>query len=294
MKPEASRETDEEITLRDITKDVLSNRFYILAAMLVLGVGGLILGMVRTREYQAQIIVAPVAADSGHGSGLGALASQYGDLASLAGVSSPGTNKKNESVAVLQSELLTETYIKDQNLLPVLRTDSWLTRLQSSMGRQNKPLTLWQANQFFKKNVRTVRDDKLTGLIYVTITWKDPVLAAKWANDIVNLTNSYLRDKAIREAERNIGYLNEQAAKTNIIEARQAVFALLKDELNNEMLAKGREDYALKVIDPAFVPEKPSSFGGLVLSIFGLIIGLVLAILVILARRVFRNALSPR
>jgi uncharacterized protein involved in exopolysaccharide biosynthesis len=286
--------SEEEITLRDVTADIFSRRYYILAAMLVLGSGGLALGLIKTKEYQSQIVVAPVSADSGHSGGLGALASQYGDLASLAGVSSPGASKKNESVAVLQSELLTETYITQQNLLPVLRNESWITRVRRWMGYEPKPLTLWQANQLFKKSVRTVRDDKLTGLIYLTITWKDPVVAAKWANDIVNLTNSYLRDKAIREAERNIGYLNEQAAKTNILEARQAVFALLKDELNNEMLAKGREDYALKVIDPAFAPEKPSSFGGLVLAIFGLIIGFVLSILAILAKRVFGNALAPR
>lgn len=291
MNTTASNDTEKDITLRDLIADTVSARYYILVTMLVLAVGGFVLGLVKVKEYQAQIVVAPVASSSGSGGGIGALASQYGDLASLAGVSSPAASKKNESVAVLQSELLTETYIKDHNLLPVLHVDSWLTPIGKLIGHQRRPLTLWQANQFFKKNIRTVRDDKLTGMIFVTITWTDPAVAAQWANDLVSLTNSYLRDKAIREAERNIGYLNEQAAKTNIIEARQAVFALLKDEINNEMVAKGREDYALKVIDPAFAPEKPSSFGALVLAIFGLIIGLVLSLLGVLLRRVIRNAL---
>lgn len=291
MNATALNETEEVITLGDLLNDIRSGRYYVLAAMLTLAVGGFVLGLVKAKEYQAQIVIAPVGVDSGRSGALGALASQYGDLASLAGVSSPGASKKNESLAVLQSELLTETYIQDQDLLPVLRVDSWISHILNSVGLQSAPLTLWQANQIFKKNIRTVRDDKLTGMIFLTITWKDPVVAAKWANDLVKLTNSYLREKAIREAERHIGYLNEQAAKTNIIEARQAVFALLKDELNNEMLAKGREDYALKVIDPAFAPEKPSSFGKAVLALFGLTIGFVLSIFYILARRVFRNAL---
>jgi uncharacterized protein involved in exopolysaccharide biosynthesis len=279
-----------EITLEDLAADISSARYYIWATMLAFALAGLLLGLFREKEYEAQAVVAPAAADSGRMGGLGALASEYGDLASLAGVTSPGSSKKNETVAVLQSELLTETYIKEQNLLPVLRDDSWLSHIHILPARGNRAFTLWQANQFFEKNVRSVRDDKITGMIYLKITWKDPQLAAKWANDLVRLTNSYLRDKAIREAERNIEYLNDQASKTNILEARQAVFALLKDELNNEMVAKGREEFALRVIDPAFPPEKPSSFGARVLSIFGLFGGLMAAILVILVRRIFQNA----
>ena len=284
-------ETKDEISLRDIAADVRAARYRILGAMLLLGFAGVVTATLRDKLYESAIIVVPVASDSGHLGGLSALASQYGDIASIAGISSPASSKKNESVAVLQSELLTEAYIKTQNLLPILRDKPLLPFLDrwTSRDKDHEP-TLWKANQFFKKNVRSVIDDKSTGLITLKITWKDPHLAAKWANDLVRITNTYLRDKAIREAERNIGYLNEQASKTTILEARQAIYALLKDELDNEMLARGREEYALKVIDPAFASEKPASLGKAALGIFGLAVGFVVSLLVILVRRVVRNA----
>ncbi len=53
-------------------------------------------------------------------SALSSLATQFGGLASLAGVSVSGDSRRSESVAVLQSEALTEQYIQANNLLPVL------------------------------------------------------------------------------------------------------------------------------------------------------------------------------
>lgn len=41
-----------------------------------------------------------------------------------------------------------------------------------------------------------------------------------WQDDLVRITNDYLRDKAIEESERHISYLNEQAANTDIAQVR--------------------------------------------------------------------------
>jgi hypothetical protein len=49
-----------------------------------------------------------------------------------------------------------------------------------------------------------------------------------WANELVRMTNDYLRDQAIQESERNIAYLNDQASKTDAVGAKQAIYALPK------------------------------------------------------------------
>jgi uncharacterized protein involved in exopolysaccharide biosynthesis len=93
----------------------------------------------------------------------------------------------------------------------------------------------------------------------MTIAWTDPHIAAKWANDLVAITNDYLRKKAIEESERNIGFLNEQAAKTDVVTIKQAIYSILQSEINKEMLARGNDEYAFKILDPARAPERPST-----------------------------------
>src|SRR3954451_12790797 len=65
------------------------------------------------KEYRASILVSAVTGQSGSGQlgGLSSLLSQFGGgLSSLAGLSLSSDSKRAESVAVLQSDALTERY----------------------------------------------------------------------------------------------------------------------------------------------------------------------------------------
>jgi uncharacterized protein involved in exopolysaccharide biosynthesis len=285
------RVDDDEISFRDLLKEIWASKLLLCGLVAVCTLAGGALSFATEEEYEASVGLLPVTDDNtGRGGGLSALASQYGGLASLAGISLLGgaSGKKDEAIAVLQSELLTERYIQDNNLLPVLYAKKWDAGAQKwRVADPQKIPTLWKANREFRK-IRSIVDDKKSSMVVMKITWKDPKQAAQWANDLVRITNSYLRDKAIQEAERNISYLNEQALKTTVVEAQKSIFSLLETEINKEMLARGREEYALKVVDPAFVPEKPSSAGPVLLALLGFGLGCTAAVLVAFARLVFR------
>ena len=206
-------------------------------------------------------------------------------------MNSSASEAKAEAIATLQSEALTERYITENNLLPILYRRKWDAAAQA--WKTNDPderPTLWKANQYFDKHVRTVELNGKTGLITMTITWKDPKLAAQWANDLVKLTNQYMRDKAIREAERNIAYLQEQASKDNVVELRAAIYQLMESETKKEMLAKGSDEYGLKVIDPATVPEKMSYPQRALWISAGAALGLVIGTVVAVLRHLLRTA----
>lgn len=213
------------------------------------------------RKYTASVTMA-AALNEGSESrlgGLASLASNFGGLASLAGLSMPGEAQKWQSVAVLQSEQLTQKFIAQNNLLPVLFAGKWDARLgRWKTNDPDKIPTLWKANRYFK-SIRKVEVDNRTGLVTLTVTWKNPVQAATWANDIAKMTNDYLRQKAIDKSERSIAYLTQEAAKTTVVEARQAIFTVLTTEINKAMLARGTDEYAFQILDPAYPPEKPSS-----------------------------------
>jgi uncharacterized protein involved in exopolysaccharide biosynthesis len=281
---------NDEIKLRDVFEAFWRFRIGVLICLILGACAGITLSLLSDEKYQATIVVSTVS-DEGLNSrlgGLGALASQYGGLASLAGISIGGNNKRDESLGVLQSEFLTEKYINDHNLLPVLFPKYWDSNAGKWKVTDKKRMpTLWKANRYFNKSIRKVIDEKRTGLIYLKIEWKDPVIAAQWANDFVKLTNSYLRDKAILESENSIAYLREEGAKADSVDARHAIYTVMENEINKEMLAREREEFALKIIDPAVPPERPSSFGPLGMGIFGVAAGLLVSMFWVAIRAKF-------
>lgn len=262
-------------------------RIPIIAVTIVFTAVAATLCAVSDDKFQATVTLSPVSDDSSGGrlGGLATLASQLTGGGAF-GLSMPGNTQKQESIATLQSEALTERYIKENNLLPILYDGKWdsVKHAWKDLPPNEIP-TLWKANQYFRKSVRSVLTDGKTGLTTLTISWKNPQEAATWANGMVKMANDYLRGRAIEDSERNIAYLKDQLAKTSIIGIQTAINSLLENEMKKEMLAQGSSEYALKVIDPAFAPEKRSSPIPTLWISMGFLLGSCSSILVVFVRR---------
>lgn len=282
-----SHTQEDEISLRELFDVLWRGKLLILSITAAFTLIAAVAAWVTPKSYKASVVISPVSdtSSSQFGSGLSSLTSQFGGLASLAGISIGGDSKKSESLAVLQSEALTENYIQANHLMQVLYEDKWdPVEKKWRVSDPDKVPTLWKANDYFKKRVRAVTTDTKTGLVTLTITWKDPKLAASWANELVQVTNEYLRTKAINQSERNIIYLNEEAAKTDAVGVKEAIYSILQTEINKQMLARGSDEYAFKVIDPAVPPERAASPKKLIWILVGMFAGLFLSAFVVLIR----------
>jgi len=124
----------------------------------------------------------------------------------------------------------------------------------------------------FRKSVVALIDDKIKGTTTITMDWRDPAVAARWANDFVGLANELLRGRAIDESTRNLEFLNQQLAQTNVVEIQQAIYRLIEGETKSLMLAHGRVEYAFTIVDPAVPPEVRVSPRRALMVISGLVI----------------------
>lgn len=252
----------DEVPLAYVLRLVWRRKWLILGIAVLFGLGAALAAAFSPSKYESSIVLSPVTQSPNGGltGTLSSLASQFGGLASLAGISVGNDTRKAETLAVLQSEALTERYIAENDLLPVLFADRWdPVRKRWRTQDATRIPTPWQANRLFEGRVRSVRIDAKTGLVTMTITWTDPKTAARWANGLVRMTNDYLRNRAVEESARNIAYLNSEASKTDMVGVKQAIYEILESEISKEMLARGSDEYALKVIDPAVPPERRSS-----------------------------------
>jgi uncharacterized protein involved in exopolysaccharide biosynthesis len=277
---------DDQMSIGEILGILLGAKWQILAGTIVFASLAALPAWLLPKSYRAAVLLSPVTnTGSSQLGALGSIVSQIGGFAGLAGLSVGGDSKKSESTAVLQSEALTEKYIIENNLLPVLFWKKWDAKAGKwKPGDPDSTPTLWKANNLFKKQVRSVTNDAKTGLVTLTIKWRDPQTAAKWANDLVAITNDYLRGKAIEETDRNIAFLNDQALKNNVVEVKQAIYKILESEISKGMVARGSREYAFKILDPAVAPERPTTPDPPIWILGGALGGLFLSSALVLLR----------
>ena len=262
---------------------LLAKRWWILGSMIL---GAVLLGVVAFKMqpvYRASVVLTPANAERG-ADVLGFGASALGGLASGLGLG-PKDSEVEEALAVLRSRQFTETFISSQNLLPRLFSKSWDAATGTWKPEVKKPPTLWSAYKYFDTKIRTIIQDKKTGLITVQIDWTDRVEAATWANELVRQLNEEMRTRAIEKAEASTHFLDKEAETTSTVEARDAISRLMEAQVKQRMLATVTHDYSFRVVDKALPadsddPVKPrkalliglGGLGGLALaSIFAVL-----------------------
>jgi uncharacterized protein involved in exopolysaccharide biosynthesis len=256
-------EKDNEINVVNLFWTVWDRKYLVLAISLLGGVIATVLALTAIPMFRAQVVITQVR-DTGMGTA-GSMMGQLGGLASIAGLNLNSNGPDAERPAVLESRGLVEAFVKRYDLTQLMIANS-----NSNSSSQNP---LWFAVERFRKTVLTLHEEKLKGTTTITVDWRDPVVAARWANDFVALANELLRTRAIDESTRNIEYLNKQLPQTNVVEIQHAIYSLIEAETKSLMLAHGRLEYAFTIVDPAVPPQMRFSPRRAVMVVTGLFIG---------------------
>jgi len=234
--------------------------------------------------YRATVKVIPVDSDR-----LDSMANdvvgRLGGIVELAGISSLGSSDSRAiAVELLRSRSLASAYIAQQKLTgKVLDCGPEADDVSSSDSCHR---ATDKALRLFDRRIRRVSEDRRSGIVSLEIDWFEPSEAAAWANGLVTLLNMQSRDRALADAQKNMSYLERQLADTSSLEIKSALYRLMESELKRAMLAEVREEFALKVVDPAVEPgsrdvQHPRLSLTIVGSIAGgLILGFILAVAV--------------
>jgi uncharacterized protein involved in exopolysaccharide biosynthesis len=201
--------------------------------------------------FKAETLLAPAQEEkSSASSALG----QFGGLAAMAGVTIPSDSNIERVLATLETRVFLRKFIEEKKLLPVIFEDFWDAASNSWKLQVGQEAFILEDGIFPLREAVEVDQDK-SGLITLSISWKDPEVAAQWANDLVKQLNEQLRKQAIADSQKRVGYLEQELAKTTLQDMRAVLYNLLESEKQKAMLANVNEDFALEVIDPAVAPE---------------------------------------
>lgn len=130
--------------------------------------------------------------------------------------------------------------------------------------------------EFFREKVMSIKEDRRTGLVMISIRWRDAAKAAEWANRIVQELNEYMRERDILRAEHVIAAIQSRIADVRTVELKVTLYRLLEEQYREAAIARTRPDYALRIVDAATPPIEPITptlwvaiTGGIALGVAG-------------------------
>jgi uncharacterized protein involved in exopolysaccharide biosynthesis len=246
------REDDEVLDLMALSSKIWQGKWLIVGVTAAFTLSSAVLVLTLTSWYRADVLLVPVRAKSAAdlASPLGSLGG-LGGVASLAGITVGGST--SEPLAVLESRDLAREFIEQQNLVPVFFARQW--DAQFARWTLTDPKDVRDGVKYFIDKVRTVKEDKKTGLVTLTIEWTDAKTAADWANLYADRANERIRARALREAQANVSFLEHELTTTSLVTLRESIVRLLDTELQKLMLARENKEFAFRVIDRAEVPK---------------------------------------
>lgn len=293
------RQQDDEIDLAELWRAIWAGKWMIFAITSLFAVASVFYALSLPNIYKSEALLAPAEQQTG---GLGGMASQLGGLASLAGVNLGGgkTDKTGLALEIMKSRAFVFKFIEKHDLtVPLMaangwdlstnelkydediydvQSKSWLRKVKAPL--QPKP-SLQESYKKFQKII-AINQDKASSMVAISIEHYSPYIAKQWVDWLVDAINEEMKIRDLTEAKNSVIYLNSQLEKTKVADVQTMLYQLIEEQTKTIMFANVREQYALKTIDPALVPELKSGPKRALICVLGLLLGGILAVIVVL------------
>ena len=298
---------DDEIDLRELFAVLWTGKYWIAGLTSIAAILSVVYALSLPNIYRSEALLAPSSMDGG---GIGGLAKQYGGLASLAGISLPGGGEMDKTalaLAVIKSRRFISDFIQRHDILvPLMAADGWdqstgelsidadiydtgsATWVRAVRPPQPVQPSGQEAHGVFDA-LLSITEDKKSGFVSLSIAHYSPMVAQQWVTWLVEDINNTLRAQDVAEAENSIAYLKTQVDATSLTDLQSRFFEMIQSQTETIMLAKVREEYAFKTVDPAVIPEQKDKPKRALICILGTLLGGMLSVLWVLIRHYALN-----
>ncbi|MGR3971281.1 Wzz/FepE/Etk N-terminal domain-containing protein [Shewanella sp. 1180_01] len=299
---------ENEIDLRELFSVIWQGKWLIIAITVLFAIASVVFAIMQPNIYKSEALLAPAGEEQG--GGLSALASQFGGLASLAGVNlgaKGGTDKTQLAIEVLKSRQFTSDFIQKHNILAdLMAAEKWdrdqdkviydedaYSEASNAWVREVEPPfkpepSMQEAYKEFSK-IFSANSDKETGMVTLSVEHLSPTVAEQWVTWLIEDINKVMKERDVAEANRSSEFLNKQIALTNVADIRTILYKLVEEQAKTIMFAEVRDEYVFKTIDPAFAPEEKAKPKRALICVLGTMLGGILGVMLVLVRHFIRK-----
>ena len=298
---------DDEIDLRELFGVLRAGSRKIIAITAVFAFVSVIYALSAPNQYKAITLLAPAQSDS---SDLTGAFGQMGGLASLAGVSIGSESSESKTAQeIMQSWSFIEGFIAENNIavevyaaqewsrgsnelqindnLYDTETKTWLVE-NNNTGEAGPPSS-WKLFKSFSGRIE-VSEDKISGLVSVSIEYYSPQIAKQWLDMYVAAINAHMQQRQMEKVTNNINYLQAQIENTSIAEMREVFYTIIAEQTKNKMLAEASPDYVFVTVSPSMVPEEKSQPQRALICILGTLLGGIFSVILVLVMHYARKS----
>jgi LPS O-antigen subunit length determinant protein (WzzB/FepE family) len=221
----------------------------IIAGALLLGLASYLYSFLEESKYQSTIIISDAK---------GSKVSDLGGISSLLTGVSQVDKELSISLMQMKSSPYLMEFIKKFNLPVNIYTEDYKFPNLSKMSTLGD-LSSTKKNEFNEEDLKDAAlrissniEYKSNGAVTeVTLESGSAFFSKLILDGLISFANDQLRSKVIIESEKEIEYLKQQIALTSLTDLKNSLSGVVKDKITTISLAKSKEDFLFKIIEPA-------------------------------------------
>jgi len=244
---------EDEINLLDLFIVLLRHKVMILSVVFLAGVAAVVISLLMPNIYLSEITIAPTTQEKA-GGGLAALGGFGAMIASEVGIGGSGSLEQLE--VVLKSRELTNSIIRQYNLMPFLFEDDWDAESKKWKKREKEKQPKFEDAYKAIHKLLSVKPEKKQNVMRLGFESKDPEMAQAILNYYIIGLSEFLRRQTLEDASAQQVHLSQQLSKTTDPLLKNRLYELIAKQIEKETLAKVQKYYSFNVIDPSYLPER--------------------------------------
>jgi LPS O-antigen subunit length determinant protein (WzzB/FepE family) len=283
--------SQDEINLKEIFLTLIDQKIVIAMITIFFALASIAFSLNESEKWYSSALLSPVSANGGGNS------SKTSGLASMVGISTKGTvsSSSKASATITSRDFLNHLITFEGVLENLMAFQSYDKSSQISIFNSNifdTKLGKWKDGRMPSKgqafiaykSMLSIRIDKFTNLITISIQHGSPKFAKEFLDLIIQEVNNLSRNRDLEKSQESLEYLYGQLNSVQQSDVRMAVTQLIEGQLKKEMMAYVAKNYILQPVDSPYIPEMRSYPQRTRIVVSWTLIGFLLSLIFVISR----------